>query len=70
MRPKSDAISRNHRALLISGDSVVLRDQNSRNGTFVNDERIQGDRRSSRQGNKIRIGKLEFEAVIKQAKAG
>ena len=67
MRPKSDAISRNHCAILISGDSVILRDLNSRNGTFVNDERIQGDR-ELKAGDKIRIGKLEFEAVIKQAK--
>ena len=67
MRPKSDAISRNHCAILISGDSVILRNLNSRNGTFVNDERIQGDH-ELKAGDKIRIGKLEFEAVIKQAK--
>jgi len=67
MRPKSDAISRNHCALLVSGDSVVLRDLNSRNGTFVNDQRVQGDQ-ELKSGDKIRIGKLEFEAVIKAGK--
>lgn len=67
MRPKSDAISRNHCAILVSGDNVILRDLNSRNGTFVNDQRVQGDH-ELKAGDKIRIGKLEFEAVIKQGK--
>ena len=64
MRPKSDAISRNHCAILIGDDSVHIRDLNSRNGTFVNGERIQGDC-ELKKGDKIRIGQLEFEAVVK-----
>jgi len=67
MRPKSDAISRNHCAILISEDSVLIRDLNSRNGTFVNGEKIQGDC-ELKKGDKIRIGQLEFEAVIKPDK--
>jgi pSer/pThr/pTyr-binding forkhead associated (FHA) protein len=67
MRPKSDAISRNHCAILVKEDGVVIRDLNSRNGTFVNGERIQGDC-ELKAGDKIGIGKLEFEAVIKESK--
>jgi pSer/pThr/pTyr-binding forkhead associated (FHA) protein len=67
MRPKSDAISRNHCAILVKEDCVVIRDLNSRNGTFVNGERIQGDC-ELKAGDKIGIGKLEFEAVIKESK--
>lgn len=67
MRPKSDAISRNHCAILVKEDCVVIRDLNSRNGTYVNGERIQGDC-ELKAGDKIGIGKLEFEAVIKESK--
>jgi pSer/pThr/pTyr-binding forkhead associated (FHA) protein len=67
MRPKSDAISRNHCAILTSDDKVVIRDLNSRNGTHVNDEKIDGDC-ELKPGDKIRVGKLEFEVVIKESK--
>src|SRR5687768_1475274 len=43
LRPKSDAISRNHCSILINGEDVSVRDLNSRNGTFINDERVSGD---------------------------
>ncbi|MBI2477325.1 MAG: FHA domain-containing protein [Planctomycetia bacterium] len=37
MRPKSEAISRNHCAILINDDEdeVIIRDLNSRNGTYA-----------------------------------
>jgi predicted component of type VI protein secretion system len=65
LRPKSDAISRNHAAILVSDTGVAARDLNSRNGTYVNDERIQGDHPLS-DGDRLRVGKLEFEVVIHQ----
>ena len=67
MRPKSDAISRNHCAILVSEDKVVIRDLNSRNGTVVNGERIETDC-ELKMGDRIRLGKLEFEVVIKESK--
>jgi pSer/pThr/pTyr-binding forkhead associated (FHA) protein len=67
LRPKSDAISRNHCCILVHEDEVTIRDLNSRNGTYVNDERISGDRTLA-PGDKLRIAKLEFEVVIKEDK--
>ncbi|MGE0757005.1 MAG: FHA domain-containing protein [Pirellulaceae bacterium] len=67
LRPKSDAISRNHCTILVHEDSVTIRDLNSRNGTYVNDERITGDRVLS-SGDKLKVAKLEFEVVIKEVK--
>ena len=59
MRPKSDAISRNHCVILTKEDRVVLRDLNSRNGTFVNGERIDALLTESQQ-----LG-FDLEAVVK-----
>lgn len=63
LRPKSDAISRNHCAVVTAGDDISIRDLNSRNGTYINEERVSGDR-PLKNGDKLRIGKLEFEFVI------
>jgi len=69
MRPKSEAISRNHCAILINedDDEVVLRDLNSRNGTYLNGERIAADM-SLESGDHLQLGRLEFEVVIKDRK--
>ncbi len=66
MRPKSEAISRNHCAILINEetDEVVIRDLNSRNGTFLNGERLAADQ-SLESGDHLQIGRLEFEVMIK-----
>lgn len=63
LRPKSDAISRNHCTILINDDDVTVRDLNSRNGTFVNDERVSGDQ-PLKNGDMLRVGKLQFEVLI------
>ena len=69
MRPKSEAISRNHCAILINedDDEVVIRDLNSRNGTFLNGERLAADQ-SLEAGDHLQIGRLEFEVMIKDRK--
>jgi pSer/pThr/pTyr-binding forkhead associated (FHA) protein len=67
LRPKSDAISRNHCAILTQGGKVLLRDLNSRNGTFLNGEKIDGDA-AVKSGDHVQIGKLEFEMLIKAPK--
>ena len=69
MRPKSEAISRNHCAILVNEeeDQVVLRDLNSRNGTYLNGERITSDM-SLDSGDHLQLGRLEFEVVIKDRK--
>ncbi|MCA9121307.1 MAG: FHA domain-containing protein [Planctomycetaceae bacterium] len=69
MRPKSEAISRNHCAILINeeDDEVVIRDLNSRNGTYLNGERLAADQ-SLESGDHLQIGRLEFEVIIKDRK--
>lgn len=69
MRPKSEAISRNHCAILVNEeeDQVVIRDLNSRNGTYLNGERIAADQ-SLEAGDHLQIGRLEFEVLIKDRK--
>jgi pSer/pThr/pTyr-binding forkhead associated (FHA) protein len=67
LRPKSDAISRNHCAILVSDDEVVVRDLNSRNGTFLNGEAVDGDHVLV-TGDVLKVGKIEFELVVKAKK--
>ncbi len=40
LRPQSDLISRHHCALLVEDGYVAVRDFGSKNGTFVNDQRV------------------------------
>lgn len=68
LRPKSDAISRNHAMIVVNETGVVARDLNSRNGTYVNGERIEQDF-PLKNGDLLRVGKLEFEVVIEQSLA-
>ena len=54
LRPKSDLISRQHCAILIEANKVSIQDL-SKNGTFVNEERVNGQR-ELKPGDKVRIG--------------
>lgn len=63
LRPKSDAISRKHCLLLIESNQVVLRDLGSKNGTYVNGDRVEGDR-ALKPGDHLKVGPLEFEVLI------
>lgn len=65
LRPNSDMVSRHHCVLLVGSGGAVVRDLGSRNGTFVNDERIEGDR-PLKAGDRLSIGQLKFEVSIKQ----
>ena len=67
LRPKSDAISRNHCAILVSDDEAVVRDLNSRNGTFLNGDAVEGDHVLV-TGDVLKVGKIEFELVVKAKK--
>ena len=59
LRAGSDAISRQHCELLRTDRGVTVRDLGSRNGTYVNDEKIEGERLLC-NGDRLRIGPLEF----------
>lgn len=71
LRAGSEAISRNHCELLVTELGVTVRDMGSRNGTYVNDEKIEGVHQLS-HGDTLRIGPLEFryeaEGELKQSK--
>ena len=62
LRPKSDAISRQHCEFTIEGDQVSVKDLGSKNGTLVNGTRIESAT-SLNDGDEIQIGKLAFAIV-------
>lgn len=65
LRPKSDSISRRHCAILHKDGKILLVDLKSRNGTSVNDKALDPAKaKILKDGDRIRIGKLEFIAVI------
>lgn len=63
LRPKSDAVSRKHCLLLVETSQVLLRDLGSKNGTYVNGDRVQGDR-VLKPGDHLKVGPLEFDVLI------
>jgi pSer/pThr/pTyr-binding forkhead associated (FHA) protein len=60
LRPKSDAISRRHCELVFGESQVIIRDLGSKNGTYVNGDRVAGDR-VLKLGDHLKVGPLEFE---------
>lgn len=63
LRPNNDSVSRHHCVFSIDDFTVRLRDLGSTNGTFVNGERLTGQR-VLETGDQIRIGKLVFEIAV------
>ena len=69
LRPQSDLVSRAHCSVLVADGKVVLRDLGSRNGTFLNDGRLEGEQQVT-IGDRFRVGRLQFEFQIDHAVAG
>jgi pSer/pThr/pTyr-binding forkhead associated (FHA) protein len=63
LRPASAVISKRHCALLIRNGKVFVRDFDSTNGTFVNDEQVKGERPLNHEDT-LKIGPLAFRVVI------
>jgi pSer/pThr/pTyr-binding forkhead associated (FHA) protein len=63
LRPASPAISKKHCLLLVRGDKAFVRDMESTNGTFVNDEQITGERELA-DGDRLRVGPLDFSVIL------
>ncbi len=63
LRPNSELVSRHHCVFSVDDFSVHVRDLGSTNGTFVNDQRVRGEILLN-TGDRIRVGKLDFEMVI------
>ena len=66
LRPNSEAVSRHHCVFTSDEFAVRLRDLGSTNGTFVNGEKI-ARAVILHSGDKVSIGKLEFEVVVRDA---
>ena len=67
MRCHSQAISRHHCEIRVSGFDVTIVDLNSRNGVQVNGERVLEQQRLM-HGDRLAIGKLEFAVIIELPK--
>lgn len=59
LRPASAMISKRHCALLLKGEQAFVRDFDSTNGTFLNDEPIKGEVELHHE-DKLRVGPLNF----------
>jgi len=60
LRPHSDLISRHHCMILVEDGFIAVRDFGSKNGTFVNGQRITAEV-ELKPGDHLKVGQLEFE---------
>jgi predicted component of type VI protein secretion system len=61
LRPASQAVSKQHCAILIRGESVFVKDFGSTNGTFVNGDQLPPDaEREIQAGDRLKLGPLDF----------
>lgn len=63
LRPSSELVSQRHAVIRVEKGFVALRDFASKNGTYVNGERIKAERRL-KTGEHLKIGPLEFEVHL------
>src|ERR1043165_6290264 len=66
LRPASPVISKRHCALIQRENKVFLRDFDSTNGTFVNDEQIKGEV-ELKNNDVLKAGPLLFRVEIEAA---
>lgn len=69
MRPKSEAVSRRHCVIITQKGEVLIRDLESKNGTFVNGKSIETDY-ILKTGDKVQVGPLAFEVLIDHSIGG
>ncbi len=69
LRPSSDLISRMHCVIRLKGGKVEIEDLGSRNGSFINDKPLT-EVHHAKSGDRLRVGRLNFEVVIDPIKAG
>lgn len=63
LKPHSDQISRYHCCILNEDGFITVRDLGSKNGTFVNDERISGEVELN-NGDVLVVGPLKFQVNL------
>ena len=59
------SVSRQHCELLVFGREVIVRDRASRNGTFVDEVRVQGQC-GVNNGQIVRLGRIEMRVEIER----
>lgn len=69
LRPSSDLISRTHCLIKLSNGAVSISDMGSRNGTYVNGQKLSGAY-LAKSGDTLRVGRLQFEVIIDHAEPG
>jgi predicted component of type VI protein secretion system len=69
LRPGSELVSRHHAVILVEEGFVAVRDFASKNGTFVNGQRIKTEQ-ELKSGDRLTIGPLEFEVRLTVPVAG
>jgi pSer/pThr/pTyr-binding forkhead associated (FHA) protein len=65
LKASSDEVSRRHCLLVVDGEQVVVHDLESRNGTWVNDQRINGQAELKHK-DCLRVGPLSFIVAIER----
>src|SRR5438552_257579 len=63
LRPASALISKRHCAVLTRGDRVFLRDFDSTNGTFLNDQPVKGEV-ELHHDDRLKVGPLLFQVRL------
>lgn len=67
LRPASPMISKRHCAVLIKGERAFIRDFGSTNGTYLNEERVEGER-ELKNDDQLKIGPIHFAVRLEVTK--
>lgn len=63
LRPASPSISKRHCAIFVRGRQILIRDFGSTNGTFVNEQLVEGEV-PLKEGDTIKVGPLSFKISL------
>ena len=63
LRPASPVVSKRHCALLSRGEQAFVHDLNSTNGTFLNDQPVQGEV-ALQNGDVLKVGPITFAVSL------
>lgn len=63
LRPASPMISKKHCSFILQGEQVLLKDFGSTNGSFVNDQKVEGET-FLRDGDVVKFGPLTFKVKL------
>jgi pSer/pThr/pTyr-binding forkhead associated (FHA) protein len=69
IRPNSDLVSRQHCIVHVEEDGAVIRDLGSRNGTLVNGQLVQGERKLA-DGDTLQLGPLVLQVILDMEATG